>query len=115
MTPDRELEQKLDSLLAQYRSACPDVEPGANFMPKLWQRIEAKQTFAFSIGRLARGLVTAAVAVCMLLGLFLLSPMAQTSPFYQATYVEVLADDHETLAMADLGNLDPGAENSFIQ
>src|SRR5580704_15279954 len=35
--------QELDALFAEYRSAIPDVDGGANFMPNLWQKIEARK------------------------------------------------------------------------
>ena len=37
-------DQRLDALFRAYREACPAPEPSANFMPNLWQRIEARQT-----------------------------------------------------------------------
>ncbi len=36
-------DSKLDALLAQYRDAIPDQDAGANFMPDLWKKIEARR------------------------------------------------------------------------
>ena len=37
------MDSKLDALFAEYRSACPDPEPSADFMPAMWKRIEARR------------------------------------------------------------------------
>src|SRR5580692_858868 len=34
---------KLDALFAEYRSAIPDVDGSVNFLPNLWQKIEARK------------------------------------------------------------------------
>ena len=65
----------LDSLFAAYREACPDPEPSAGFMPRIWERIqtysadEQRTIFWFFFGRTTKSLATVAVAVCFLLGL----------------------------------------------
>ena len=88
-----DLERQFDGLLASYRDACPDPEPGPNFMPSLWRAIDSRRNFALSFGRWARGLVTAAAALAMLMAVFVAMPSPQVSPVYLATYVEVLDDD----------------------
>ena len=45
-------ELELDEFFQTYRAACPEVEPGRNFMPNLWQRIESRQNFWFVFQRL---------------------------------------------------------------
>lgn len=57
----------LDDLFQRYRTSCPDVEPSANFMPGLWQKIEARHNFWFVFQRLARTAMTASAALCLLL------------------------------------------------
>jgi hypothetical protein len=64
-------DEKLDALFRAFAKACPDREPSANFMPNLWQRIEARQTNAFSFRRMANALVTAAVALSIALGVYM--------------------------------------------
>jgi hypothetical protein len=91
-----ELERRLDGLLVRYRDACPDPEPGSNFMPALWQAIDSRRSFALSFGRWARGLVTAAAALAMLMAVFVAMPSRQVSPVYLATYIDVLDDDSGT-------------------
>jgi hypothetical protein len=44
MNREEETNAKLDGMFQEYRAALPDVEPGARFMPGLWQRIEARRT-----------------------------------------------------------------------
>lgn len=89
------LDRDLDELFQAYREACPDPEPGANFMPQLWQRIEARQTFSYFLGRMASGFVTAAVALTLMMAAYLYMPQS-SGPFYSQTYVEALADSHVT-------------------
>ncbi|HEY2015442.1 MAG TPA: hypothetical protein VGH38_18180 [Bryobacteraceae bacterium] len=83
-------EQRLDALFRAYRDACPTPEASANFMPELWQRIEARQTYTFSFKRMANALVTAAVALSIALGVYMSIP--RTNPYYSQTFVEVVAE-----------------------
>jgi hypothetical protein len=91
MDRDR-VDDKLDSLWAEYRQACPDPEPSASFMPQMWQRIEARQ-YAMSSSWLrlwAEIWVVATVTLAILMGAILI-PRFQEPPAYQASYVDVLA------------------------
>jgi hypothetical protein len=87
-------EEKLDALLRAFRDACPDREPGANFMPGVWQRIEARQRYTFSFLRMAQAFATAAAAVTLALGVYLYLPTntATRAGAYQQNYLEALAD-----------------------
>jgi hypothetical protein len=38
----QESDEALNALLASYRAASPDPEPSVNFMPQLWQKIDAR-------------------------------------------------------------------------
>jgi hypothetical protein len=60
-------ERSLDELFQRYRHACPDVDPDPNFMPVLWQKIEARHGFWFTFVRFGRGALTASAAMCLLL------------------------------------------------
>jgi hypothetical protein len=97
-------EQRLDALFRAYRDACPIPEASANFMPNLWQRIEARQTYTFSFKRMANALVTAALAFSIVLGVYMSIP--RSNPYYSQTFVEVLADANSQDAGVDLP--DPG-------
>ncbi len=86
---------RLDALFEAYRAACPDLEPGAEFMPRLWQRIEARQGMSAVFGRLARNLATAALALSTLLGLAV-SISGSRVALPSESYVEVLAEEHNS-------------------
>jgi hypothetical protein len=86
-------EARLDRLFRAYRDACPDPEPGANFMPELWARIEAREKSTSLFGRMAKALVTAALAASVILGL-LMSTVSQPGGNYNGTYIEALMVDH---------------------
>jgi hypothetical protein len=83
-------EERLNALWQSYRAACPDPEPGSDFMPQLWQRIEGRRTFSFFFGRLAGGFVTAAVAATLAMAAYLYYP-GPTNVYSTGTYVEALA------------------------
>jgi hypothetical protein len=92
MSPMRgNAEERLDALFRAYREACPDPEAGPNFMPQLWQRIEARQTFAFSLRRMAGGFATAALALSVALGVYMAIPRNSQS-YAPQSYLEALAD-----------------------
>jgi hypothetical protein len=103
-------ETRLDTLFAAYRDVCPDPEPSANFMPQLWQKIEAREQTSTVFGRLARNLVTAALALSVILGLAVsLSSMAALP---SESYVEVLAEDQarESLDYFEPVHIEPVAD-----
>lgn len=84
-------EERIDSLFAAYRDACVAPEPGVNFMPNLWARIELRQSFTFSFSRMANAFVTAAVALSIAAGVYLAIPRTD-SVYYAQSYVEALAE-----------------------
>ena len=85
-------DKRLDKLFAAYKQACEPREVGPNFMPELWKKIDRAQSATFSFRRIARGFVTAAAALSMLLASVAYLPeLRPVSPVYTATYVEVLA------------------------
>jgi anti-sigma-K factor RskA len=85
------MDDKLDSLWAEYRQACPDPEPSANFIPQVWQRIEARRQATSSLRHWAEAWVMAALTLTLLIGAFLI-PRYQRQPVYQSTYADVLAE-----------------------
>ena len=92
---NEDLNQRLDALLAGYRAACPDPEAGPDFMPRLWEKIEARRSAAFTFRRWAQAFVTAAAAICVLLGLLTVS-RAHSSPLDEQTYLETLAAETQS-------------------
>jgi len=79
-------ERSLDELFKNYRQACPDIDPGTNFMPMLWQKIEARHGFWFTFVRFGRGALTASAALCLLLVVLNLS----SSPQVMASYTDAI-------------------------
>jgi hypothetical protein len=102
-------DERLDALFREFAQACPDREASANFMPKLWQQIEARQTYTFSFRRMANALVTAAVALSIVLGAYMALP--RTSAYTGQSYIEALADANALDAPDIIGpvHLDPAA------
>jgi hypothetical protein len=101
-------DERLDVLFREFAEACPEREPSANFMPNLWQQIEARQTYTFSFRRMANTLVTAAVALSLILGIY--EAMPRTSAYTGQSYIEALADANALDAPDIVGpvHLDPG-------
>ena len=95
-------DQQLDDLFRRYRGVCPDPEASADFMPRLWQKIDARRSFTWKLRLYARNLVAAAAMACMAVGVFEAS--TGVNPFYTKTYLEALDDEQpaETLAYADV-------------
>ena len=93
------MHDNLDALWAEYRDACPDPEPSAQFMPKLWQRIEVRRLETTSVFRhMAQAWVMAALALTLIIAVLL--PRLRREPVYSAnTYVEVLDDAHSNDAL----------------
>ena len=86
------LPRELQALLQTYREALPDVEPGRDFMPGLWGRIEGRRRITHRFGRLARRFVTAAAAMCLILSGLHWAPVGHSTNLPGTTYVDVLAD-----------------------
>jgi hypothetical protein len=85
-------ERQLDELLVAYRAACPDIDPGNAFMPAVWAKIEEREVSTNWFGRIARALVTAAVAASAILAM-MLSSFNQSNEFLNATFVDALRAD----------------------
>jgi hypothetical protein len=87
-------EERLGALFQAYRDVCPDPEPSANFMPLLWQNIEARERASTAFGRLARNLVTAALALSSIMALAVSLTYSRVAILPSESYVEVLAESH---------------------
>jgi hypothetical protein len=84
------LDTELDRLLSAYRAATPDPEPSADFMPGLWRKIEARNSFFTRMRRWTQATVAVAGAACAFMMVVAFFPSG--APDY---YVEVLAADVE--------------------
>lgn len=96
MMPD---ERNLDRLLERYSRACPDVDAGANFMPGVWQRIDAKRGFSFKLASYARILAMTAASLCLAASLFEISSYGPARQLASNRFVEILDDDNDSEAL----------------
>lgn len=86
-------ELQLDQLFLAYRESFTDPAPSVNFTPELWARIEAREVSSNLFGRMAKALVTAALAASVILGL-MMSTLNQKDTAFNGTYLEALSADH---------------------
>lgn len=95
-------EERLEELFRAYKEACPDPEASANFMPLLWEKIEAQQQMPRLLKRFTQVFVSAAALLCLVMSALLFAP-TPPAPIAQ-TYVEALdtAQPPESLAYADI-------------
>ncbi len=94
--------RQLDHLFEQYRTAVPDPEASANFMPELWRKIEARQFFLVRLKKLTQAFVVASAAICLLLGIVLQVPAAKQQ-VVTGNYVDVLASANPTENLSAVG------------
>jgi len=94
---------ELDHLFERYRTALPDPEASANFMPELWRKIETRQFFLVRVKKLTQLFVVASAAICLLLGVVLRAPVSSETPVVRGNYVDVLADANPAENLAALG------------
>jgi hypothetical protein len=92
-------DERLDALFRAYRQACPDPEPSPDFMPRLWQKIEARERVPLLFGKLARNVVTVALALSVMMAVAVSLTRLDTHVYSKQSYVEVLEanDLHENL------------------
>lgn len=93
---------ELDSLFARYKAALPDPEAGANFMPELWRKIEARQSVLFRMKRLTQVFVATAAVICALFATMLAVPRSNFTELI-GTYVDVLSEAHPAENLAAMG------------
>jgi len=98
-------DERLNALFRAYSVACEPRDVSPNFMPELWQKIEKVQGATFSFRRIARGFVTAAAGLSLVLASIAFLPSYHVSPIYSTTYVESLAA-HADADAVDLIHLD---------
>jgi hypothetical protein len=94
---------ELDQLFAQYKSAVPDPEASANFMPELWRKIEARQRVLVRVKKLTQVFLAAAAAICLLFGIILQVPAPSAQPVVRGNYVDALVDANPAENLAALG------------
>ncbi len=85
-------ESGLDRLFSEYRAACPDVESSTNFMPTLWQKIDAKRSFWWTFQGFARTTMGACAVLALILLALNLTGVNQRLP--SPSYTDALVADH---------------------
>ena len=102
------MKDRLDALWVEYREATPDTDASPNFMPQLWQKIEARCVETTSVfRRLAQICVMASIALALVMSVVLIPRGNNDEVFYSGTYVDALAAEHsndyvDVLSAADL-------------
>jgi hypothetical protein len=103
-------EPRLDELFMAYRAACPEPDASTNFMPAIWAKIETREVSTNWFGRVAKALVTAALAASVILGM-MNSSRNQSSAFFDATFVDALRAEHtsslDPLQLDRISELEP--------
>lgn len=84
---DQELQYQ--QFWANYGSVCPEVTPGPNFMPQLWEKIDRRRSLKWRVRVFTQGFVTAAACLCLLLA-FLSSNFSLPS----GSYLDMLSAYH---------------------
>jgi hypothetical protein len=106
----------LNNLFERYRSACPEVEPSANFMPTIWRRIESRRSFRLVFERLARPLMAGTAALLLLLAILTFVSSQQTR-LTAPSYVDALLAEHtaeKTYYTEAIRGTTPTAEDSAV-
>ena len=89
------MKDRLDALWVEYREATPDPDASPNFMPQLWQKIEARRVETTSVfRRLAKICVMATIALALVMSAVLIPRSNYEEVFYSGTYVDILAAQH---------------------
>lgn len=108
---ENRMNQEFDRLLAAYREACVEPDVPADFMPKLWNRIESGQHWTRQIWKWSNGLVAAAAAASLFFVMLQMLPK-RPAVVYSATYLEALADAHDNAQMLGGVAVVPGNADS---
>ncbi|MGO9240567.1 MAG: hypothetical protein ACLQBJ_07120 [Bryobacteraceae bacterium] len=90
----RQFDARLDEWFSAYRDACPQPEPSADFMPRLWARIESRQQLQTAVAwrRWAEAFLSLAAAASLLIVLLQGAPQS-TPVYYHSTYLDQLSED----------------------
>ncbi len=84
-------EDRLAELFRIYREACPDPEPGPDFMPGLWAKVEARRRSARTLWRWTEAFVATAMALTLALAVY---SFRQVDPgLHPFSYVEGAEND----------------------
>jgi hypothetical protein len=93
-----ENDQHLNALFRAYRESVDHGDADPNFMPQLWERIDAKRSGSLLVRRVARIFATGAVGLAVLIGTAVSFSAPEQS---DDTWVEVLANNKLSEVAAD--------------
>ncbi len=94
---------RVEKLFQDYNESVIVPEASTQFMPRLWEQIDARRSFAFRLKKATQVLVGASAFACLLMtGMTLFSTPSRQQ---HATYVDVLAEAHPAENLAALGIL----------
>jgi hypothetical protein len=85
---------KLNGLWSAYRDACPDPESSPQFMPNLWQKIEARRIDTTSIFKRMAQVCMATTVALLLLTTVMMPTVQDDEALYSSTYADLLAAEH---------------------
>ena len=97
----RNLEPELDELFRAYRQSFADVDAGSGFMPGIWEKIEARRSFAFRVSHLARAFLGASAVLFTLMAGFFVLAENRTPAEPHESYLDALASAHGADSMMD--------------
>lgn len=98
-------DRRLEELFEDYKASVVTPESSAGFMPRLWEQIDARRTFAFRLKRVTQVFVAASAVACLLMtGISVVSNSSNGAQTH-ASYVDVLAEAHPSENLAALGIL----------
>ena len=89
-----EFSGELKGLFEEYRRQHPDPEAGADFMPKLWTKIEARRSTVRFTWRLTQAFVSLALALSVSFAIFLVRQGGDLLKIGDGAYADIVADDH---------------------
>lgn len=104
-------DRELGGLFAQYRAIVTDPDPGANFMPELWRKIESRNRVIVRVKKLTQVFVAAAAAMCILFATVRSVPMSSATDT-NGSYIDVLAEAFPAENLAAHGIIHEAEGNS---
>jgi hypothetical protein len=106
----RDLEQELNELFQAYRQSFADVDASGEFMPGVWEKIEARRSLAFRVRHLARAFLGATAVLFTLMAGFFVLVENRTSPDPRESYFDSLASAHASDSMLEAMHGETGEE-----
>jgi len=107
----KDLDSELDELFRAYRQSLADVDPSAGFMPGVWEKIEARRSFAFRVTHLARAFLGGTAVLFTLMAGFFVLVENRAAPDPHESYLDSLASAHATDSMMESMHAETGEKD----